>query len=75
MKKIIIINKIVFFLIFKYCLFFNLENKSTLKGNNERLVCSNEILIDSMLLTFIDCKINLLGVVGVGNEIRRWFSF
>ena len=32
MKKIIIINKIVlFFLIFKYCLFFNLESKSTLK--------------------------------------------
>ena len=29
MKKIRIINKIVFFLIFKYCLFFNLE--STLK--------------------------------------------
>ena len=31
MKKIIIINKIAFFLIFKYCLFFNLESKSTLK--------------------------------------------
>ena len=31
MEKIIIINKIVFFLIFKYCLFFNLESKSTLK--------------------------------------------
>ena len=32
MKKIILINKIVFFLIFKYCLYFNLESKSTLKG-------------------------------------------
>ena len=31
MKKIIIINKIFFFYIFKYCLFFNLESKSTLK--------------------------------------------
>ena len=28
MKKIIIVNKIVFF--FKYCLYFNLESKSTL---------------------------------------------
>ena len=35
MKKIIIINKIVFFLIFKYCLFFNLESKSTLNSGSD----------------------------------------
>ena len=38
MKKIIIINKIVIFLIFKYCLFFNFESKSALNVLNKLLV-------------------------------------
>ena len=62
-------SKIIFFLIFKYCLFFNLESKSTLNMKRKILpIYSSDHCFYQFLNSFLAlllCKKNVLDIYNV----------